>query len=91
MKQLITDRNLIIINSVIILYFFGIYILYKYQVDIVIIGVFQEMLSIPFMLAQIIFIIIGIHHLVKHKIKILTLISVIALAICLTITVGSFF
>ncbi|WP_163514273.1 hypothetical protein [Gelidibacter japonicus] len=91
MKQLITDRNLKIINSVIIFYFLGIYMLYRYQVDSIIIGVFQEMLTIPFMLAQIVFVFIGIHHLVKHKIKILTLISVIALAICLTITIGSFF
>lgn len=91
MKKLITDRNLTIINFAIIFYFIVIYLLYIYQVDIIILGVFQEMLTIPFMLAQIVFVIIGINHLIKNKIKIMTLVSVIALIICSIITIGSFF
>lgn len=91
MRKLITDRNLTLINSIIIIYFIVIYALYRFQVEYIIIGVFQEILTIPFMLAQIVFVIIGIHHLVKYKIKILTLVSVITLVLCSALTIGSFF
>ena len=37
------------------------------KIDFVIIGVFREMLTIPFLLAQIVFLVLGIIHLIKNK------------------------
>lgn len=62
-----------------------------YKIDYVLIGVFREMLTIPFLIAQIVFLVIGIKYLIKNKRNILTIISVLSLAICMIITIGSFF
>ena len=91
MKNLITDKNLTIINFIIVFYFIAIYVINVYNVDFVIIGVFRELLTIPFLLAQVVFVLLGIYYLVKHKIKILTLVSLIALVISAIYTIGSFF
>lgn len=55
MNKFITDRNLTIINFVIVAYFGLIYLLYFYKTDLVLIGVFKEILTIPFLLAQVVF------------------------------------
>ena len=90
-KQLITNRNLTIINFIIVSYFIVIYLLYYFKIDAHLIGVFRELLSIPFLIAQLVFLVIGIKHL-KHKPRhVLTLISILLLAICTVITIGSFF
>lgn len=91
MKKLITDKNLTIINFSIVFYFIAIYLINVYKLDIVIIDVFRELLTIPFLLAQVVFVFLGIYHLVKHKIKILNLVSLIALVISAIYTIGSFF
>ena len=91
MDKLMTNRNLTIINFVIIAYFCLIYVLNFYKIDFVLIGVFREMLTIPFLLAQILFLVLGITHLIKYKTHFLTLISIIGLAINTIYTIGSFF
>jgi uncharacterized membrane protein len=91
MNKLITNRNLTIINFVIVSYFILIYLLYYYKIETVLIGVFRELLSIPFLIAQVVFLVIGIKHLINEQRHLLTLISVLLLAICTVITIGSFF
>lgn len=91
MKNLLTDKNLTIINFIIVFYFIVIYVINIYKVDFVIIGVLRELLTIPFLLAQVVFVFFGVHHLIKHKIKILTLVSLIALVISAIYTIGNFF
>jgi hypothetical protein len=91
MNKLITNRNLSIINFVIVAYFGVIYSINFYNIDFVLIGVFREILTIPFLLAQIVFLVLGIIHLIKHKTQFLTIISIIALAICAIYTIGWFF
>lgn len=91
MDKLITNRNLAIINFVIIAYFCLIYVLNFYRIDFVLIGVFREMLTIPFLLAQILFLVLGIIHLIKYKTHFLTLMSIIGLAINAIYTIGSLF
>ena len=60
--------------------------------NFVLIGVFRELLTIPFMIAQIVFLILGIKHLIKNrKQNVLMVISVISLIVCATITIVSFF
>ncbi|MBJ7879825.1 hypothetical protein [Gelidibacter salicanalis] len=89
--KLLTDRNLTLINFGIVFYFLIIYGLYVFKIDFVIIGVFQEMLSIPFLIAQVVFVVIGINYVIKHKKKPLTIISLFALIVCSILTIGSFF
>jgi hypothetical protein len=91
MNNLITNRNLTIINFVIVTYFGLIYLLNFYKIDFVLIGVFREILTIPFLLAQIVFLVLGIIHLIKHKTHFLTIISIIGLAISAIYTIGWFF
>ena len=91
MNKLITNRNLTIINFAIVTYFGLIYLLNFYKVDFVLIGVLREILTIPFLLAQILFLVIGIVYLIKHKTNFLTIISIIVLAISAIFTFGSFF
>jgi len=91
MKKLITHKNLTIINFIIVSYFVLIYLSYIYKIDFVLVGVFRELLSIPFLIAQIVFLIIGIKFLREHKKHLLTVISIVLLAICTVITIGSFF
>ena len=91
MNKLITNRILIIVNFTIVSYFVLIYLINLYNIDFVLIGVFRELLTIPFLLAQIVFLVISIIYLIKNKRNFLTIISVLALAITAIITIGSFF
>jgi len=89
--KLLTNRNLIIANFAIVSYFILIWLINFYKIDFVLIGVFREMLTIPFLIAQIVFLVIGIKFLIKNQRNTLTIISVLSLAICMIITIGSFF
>jgi len=91
MNKLLTNRNLIIANFAIVSYFILIWLINFYKIDFVLIGVFREMLTIPFLIAQIVFLVIGIKFLIKNQRNTLTIISVLSLAICMIITIGSFF
>lgn len=91
MSKLTKSRNLITINFVIVSYFILIWLLNFYRIDFVLIGVFRELLTIPFLIAQIVFLVIGINYLIKNERNLLTVISVLILAICSIITIGSFF
>jgi hypothetical protein len=91
MNTCITNRNLTIINLVIVSYFILIWLIYIYKIDFILVGVFREILTIPFLIAQIVFLIIGIKHLIIHPKKLSTIISVLLLAVCAIITLGSFF
>jgi len=91
-NKTLTSKNLIIINFTIVSYFILIYLTNYYKVDFVLVGVFRELLTIPFLLAQIVFLFLGIVHLIKNRERnILTIISIISLAVCAIITIGSFF
>ena len=91
MNKLITSRNLTVINFGIVLYFVLIYLINLYEIDFVLIGVFRELLTIPFLLAQIVFLIIGIIFLIKNPKNFLVFVSVLALTICTFLTFRSFF
>ena len=91
MNKLITNRNLIIANFAIVSYFILIWLINYYKIDFVLIGVFREILTIPFLIAQIVFLVIGIKYLIKNQKNFLIIISVLSLAICSIITIGTFF
>ena len=91
MNKLTTNKKLIIVNFVIITFFILIYLINLYKFDYVLIGVFREILTIPFLIAQIVFLFIGIKYLSKNEMNLLLIISLLSLAICSFITIGSFF
>jgi len=91
MNKLISNRNLIIINFGIVSYFILIYLINFFKIDFVLIEVFRELLTIPFLIAQIVFLVIGIKYLIKNPRNLLTIISVLALAISAFVTLSSFF
>ena len=86
-----TYRILTIINFGIVIYFILIYLLNLYNISHVLIGFFRELLTIPFLLAQIVFLIIGILFLIKNRMNYLMLMSVLALSVCTFITIYNFF
>jgi hypothetical protein len=90
MNKLMTNRNLTIINFGIVSYFILIYFINIYNINFVLIGVLRELLTIPFVLAQIVFLVLGIIYLLNNQKNSLTFISVLTLAICTFITMGSF-
>jgi len=91
MSTFINNKNLTIINFSILIYFGLLYVLDFLKIEFVIIGVFREIFTIPFLLAQMIFLVPGIIHMIKHKTHFLTLISIMLLAINAIYTIGSFF
>ncbi|MFN3999393.1 hypothetical protein [Algoriphagus sp.] len=84
-------RNLTIINFIIVTYFGLLWLVYMLKFDGQAIGVVRELLSIPFLLALLVFLVIGIRHWIKDSPPLFTKVSVVALAICIGITIGSFF
>ena len=91
MNKVITNRKLTIVNFVIVIYFILIWLINLYKIDFVLIGVFREMFTIPFLIAQLVFLVIGIKFLIENQRTILTVISVLLLAMCAVITIGSIF
>ena len=78
-------------NFAIVSFFILIWLINFYKIDFVLIGVFREILTIPFLIAQFVFLVIGIKYLIRNESNLLTIISVLTLAICSIITIGSFF
>ncbi len=91
MKKLLTNKNLTSINFIIVSFFVLIYLLNYYKVEFVLIGVFRELLTIPFLIAELVFLVLGIQIILKNKIHFLTLVSILVLAACSVVTIGSFF
>ena len=91
MNKLITNRNSIIANFSIVSFFVFIWLINFYKLDFTIIGVFREILTIPFLIAQIVFLVIGIQYLTKNKRNFILIVSFLSLVICSVITIGSFF
>lgn len=91
MNKRINDRSLASINFIIVAYFLLIWLVNYYELDFVLIGVFVELLTIPFLLSQLVFLFIGIKFVIKNEKRVLTIVSLLALAISTFFTIGSFF
>jgi len=91
MNKLISNKNLTIINFIIVSFFVLAWLINFYKIDFALIEIFRELLTIPFLIAQIVFLVIGIKYLINNKRDSLTIVSVLLLAICSIITIGSFF
>jgi hypothetical protein len=92
MENLLTTNTIKNINFGIVIYFITLYLLNIYEVNSVIIGVFIELFTIPFLIAQVVFIVISCYYLVKKKNTTLWYkFSLIALITCTVLTISSFF
>ena len=93
MKKIISRKILLVISVVIVLYFLAIYLINLYKIDFVLIGVLRELLTLPMLFAQLFFLFFGIYLLFKEEKKHRTMvwISVMLLASCSIVTIGSFF
>lgn len=84
-------KTLAILNFSIIGYFLFLYLVYVFRIDLHIIGVVREMLTIPAMLGQLVLIVLGVILFVKKERNPMLLISLVMLIICAILTIGSFF
>ena len=92
MNKLKIEKSLIIINFIIVSYFALIYLFHYYQIEFVLLGVFRELLTIPFMGGQLVLLGYGIYFVIKEKrFRFLLLLSIAVLAACAVLTIGSFF
>ena len=91
MTNLITNKNLTIVNFAIVSFFILIFMLNYFKVEFALLDVYREIMTIPFLIAQIVFLIISINYILKNQKNSLTILSVVALAISSFITIGSFF
>jgi len=91
LNSTINHKNLTFINVIIVGYFLLIYAIYKFEVDYKIIGVLVELLTIPFLIAQGVFLFLGIRFLLKGDMKFWYVLSFMALMVCAYLTIGSFF
>lgn len=91
MNKLLNSRNLSLVNLLIVTYFVGLYLVNFYQVDHKLVGVLGELLTVPFLIAMVLFLAIGIKYLTERKKQTITVISIGLLGLCAIATVKSFF
>jgi hypothetical protein len=92
MKNRFNQKVLTLINLTIASFFMSIYLIDLYKIDHVLIGVFRELLTLPFLIAQLVFLFFGIKFIMQQKTRhFLMLFSVVALAVSTFITIGGFF
>ncbi len=93
-SEFVSEKQLLAISLIIATYFLTIFLLNFFQVDFTLIGVFREILTVPMLLGQLMFLVVGIIILVRKKesrLKYLTVMSVLLLATSSFLTIGSFF
>ena len=86
-----TPKNLTIANFLIVFYFVLLYLIHFYEVDHSLVQIIVELFTIPLLIAQIVFLILGIKYLIQHKENFLLLISLLFLAVCSFFTLASIF
>jgi len=84
-------KKLTLINFSIVLYFIVLYTLHSYKVDATFIGVLREILTIPLLIGQLVFLVLSIQFLMKKRTRQpLLILSIVSLAICSFFTIQSF-
>ena len=92
--SVLSEKELFKISIVIVTYFLMIYIADRFEINYVIIDVIRELMTIPFLISQIIFLFVGAYFLKERKAsgkKYLVILSMIILGASSIITIGSFF
>lgn len=78
-------------NFLVVLYFISIALINFFKIDFVLIGVFRELLTIPFLIALLVLVFIGVKNVMTQPRNRLNSISVFLLIITTCLTIGSFF
>jgi cation transport ATPase len=88
----LSEKKLLIISIIIALYFLSLYVVYIFKVDFYFVGFLGELLTIPFMIAQLVFLFLGIRLWRQRRPNknYLILISILLLSVCSILTLGSF-
>jgi len=84
------SRNLTVINLIIVAYFILLWLINFYEIDFVLIGVFRELLTIPFLFGQLVLLVLSSIQLLKNQNNRFLILSTFLLAACAVITIGSF-
>lgn len=85
------DNNLAIGNTVLVGYFFTLFTIDYFNINATLIGVFQELLTLPAMLFMFVFLILSIIQFFKpHKKSNFFKVSTLALFICFILVVSTF-
>ncbi|MEH6656111.1 hypothetical protein [Leeuwenhoekiella marinoflava] len=90
MNVLSNGQNLRIINLIIVTYFFLLWLVNYYKIESGIIRFFGELLTIPFLIAQLVFLVLGALYLKKHPKDYITLGSYLLLMSSMTAIITSF-
>jgi hypothetical protein len=91
-KNPLNGSRLLIASLIISAYFLTLFLIDYYEPDHFLIGFFGELLTIPFLLAQIVFLVIGFYLLLtqKHQ-RNLIIFSIVILSLCSLLTFGTIF
>ena len=82
---------LTVVHIAIIGYFSLLYLVYYFTIESTLLGVLQEIFTLPMLAVQCICLLFSIYFIVKQKRKFYLYISTLALAVCCWLTIGSFF
>ena len=90
--QSLNGFKLLIASLIVSAYFLTLFLVDYFELDHFLIGFFGELLTIPFLLAQIVFLIIGFYLLLtqKHQ-RGLIILSIVILSLCSILTFGTIF
>jgi len=92
MDKFIDAKRFVIVNFIIVFYFVIIYSLNFFNINYTIIGVFRELLTIPFLLLQLIFFVFGFYFLRKRENRnFWTILSFLLLVLSTIFTFKDFF
>lgn len=78
-------------NTVICAYFLALFMAYRFELSGGTLQVFVELSTIPMLILQLVFLVLGILHLSRKPGGVWMKASLIALFICSLLTIGSFF
>lgn len=90
MTKFLDSKKLTCINFLIVGYFIFQFSVYYLSIKHVAIGFIIELFTIPFLIAQVVFILIGIRHFIKNSNQIVFLASFIVLIISFLYIVSTF-
>ncbi len=91
MSRLSYSSNITILNFLVVSYFAILWAFGYYGITSAIINFLRELLTIPFLAAEVVLLVVGIRYLFKPNKELLVIISIAALAVCTFLTIGSFF
>ncbi|NQX78361.1 hypothetical protein [Gilvibacter sp.] len=91
MNKVLSSKGLTVVNLLIVAYFSLLYLVNHYQLKSQAIQVVGELLTIPFLIALVVFTAIGIKYLTQSKKQFWTVVSIVLLGLCAIATVKSFF